>query len=41
MEEVVDYKKLIIELVEKMKSSKNLKRMYRLATLLYTREADS
>lgn len=41
MEEVVDYKKLIIELVEKMKSSKNLKRIYRLATLLYTREADS
>ena len=41
MKEVFDYKKLIIELVEKMKSSKNLKRMYRLATLLYTREADS
>lgn len=41
MKEVVDYKKLIIELVEKMKSSKNLKRMYRLATLLYAREADS
>lgn len=41
MKEVVDYKKLIIELVEKMKSSKNLKQIYRLATLLYTREADS
>lgn len=41
MKEVVDYKKLIIELVEKMKSSKNLKRIYRLATLLCTREADS
>ena len=37
----VDYKKLIIELVEKMKSKRKLKRIYRLASHLYNHEADS
>lgn len=36
-----DYRKLIVDLIEKINSTKNLRRIYKLASYLYIHEAVS